>query len=156
MDKQLFYFVFPQSGETMAKEMNPLAVKDAAVKYLKTQNGVRGDICIIRDSRENVIAMGYVSDSMKVSFFTGDETVNGIKPTGSRDCDGTPVYEHDLLRCEKTGSIFEVVWNQDNTSFSLVDTEFPVLYPANTLGRMLHNRHLKVVGNKFDRKGGSR
>lgn len=82
MNKQLFYFVFPQSGETITKEMNPLAVKDAAVKYLKTQNEVRGDICIIKDSRENVIAMGYVSDSMKVSFFTEDETVNDIKPIG--------------------------------------------------------------------------
>lgn len=74
--------------------------------------------------------------------------------TGTRDCEGVPIYEHDLLRCKKTGSIFEVVWNQGNTSFSLVNTECPVLYPTNTLGRMLHNRHLKVVGNKFDKKGG--
>lgn len=73
--------------------------------------------------------------------------------TGAKDCDGTPIFEHDLLR-SKTGSIYEVVWNQGNTSFSLVNTEFPVLYPTNTLGRMLHNRHLKVVGNKFDKKGG--
>ena len=64
------------------------------------------------------------------------------------------IYEHDLLRqYEDTGSIYEVVWNQGNTSFSLVDTEHPVLYP-NTLGRMLRNRQLKVVGNKFDKKGG--
>ena len=82
MNKQLFYFVFPQSGETITKEMNPLAVKDAAVKYLKTQNEVRGDICIIKDSKENVVAMGYVSDMMKVSFFTEDETVHDIKPIG--------------------------------------------------------------------------
>lgn len=73
--------------------------------------------------------------------------------TGAKDCDGTPIFEHDLLR-SKTGSIYEVVWNQGNTSFSLVNTEFPVLYPTNTLGRMLHNRHLKIVGNKFDKKGG--
>lgn len=83
MNKQLFYFVFPQSGETITKEMNPLAVKDAAVKYLKTQNEVRGDICIVKDAKENVIAMGYVSDMMKVSFFTDeDETVSDIKPIG--------------------------------------------------------------------------
>ena len=68
--------------DTRSILINPLAVKDAAVKYLKTQNEVRGDICIIKDSRENVIAMGYVSDSMKVSFFTEDETVNDIKPIG--------------------------------------------------------------------------
>lgn len=38
--------------------------------------------CIIKDSKENVIAMGYVSDNMKISFFTEDETVNDIKPIG--------------------------------------------------------------------------
>lgn len=76
--------------------------------------------------------------------------------TGARDCDGWPIYEHDLLRCEKTGSIYEVVWNQGNTSFSLVDTEHPVLYPSNTLGRMLRNRQLKIVGNKFNKKGGEK
>lgn len=82
MNKKEFIFVFPQSGETITKEMNPLAVKDAAIKYLKTQNEVRGDICIIKDSKENVIAMGYVSDNMKISFFTEDETVHDIKPIG--------------------------------------------------------------------------
>ena len=82
MNKQEFIFVFPQSGETITKEMNPLAVKDAAIKYLKTQNEVRGDICIIKDSKDNVIAMGYVSDNMKISFFSEDETVNDIKPIG--------------------------------------------------------------------------
>lgn len=70
--------------------------------------------------------------------------------TGLKDCGGTPIYEHDLLRCEKSGSIFEVVWNQVNASFSLVDTEYPVLYPTNTLGRMWRNRKLKVVGNEFE------
>ena len=82
MNKQEFIFVFPQSGETITKEMNPLAVKYAAIKYLKTQNEVRGDICIIKDSKDNVIAMGYVSDNMKISFFTEDDTVNDIKPIG--------------------------------------------------------------------------
>ena len=75
--------------------------------------------------------------------------------TGARDCNGFPIYEHDLLRNEKTGSIYEVVWNQRNSSFSFVNTEHPVLYP-NTLGRMLRNRQLKVVGNKFDKKGGKK
>ena len=209
MNKQEFIFVFPQSGETITKKMNPLAVKDAAVKYLKMQNEVRGDICIIKNAHEDVVAMAYVSDMMKVSFFTEDESVNDIKTdrsnrgrrgemseinfkaklidtemwldckpyansqffsrgninptidtntlcqfTGARDCNGFPIYEHDLLRqYEDTGSIYEVVWNQGNTSFSLVDTEYPVLYP-NTLGRMLRNRQLKVIGNKFDKKGG--
>lgn len=72
--------------------------------------------------------------------------------TGSQDYEGTPIYEHDLLRSEKTDSTFEVVWNQGNSSFSLINTEVPVLYTTNTMGRMLHNRRLKVVGNKFDNK----
>ena len=75
--------------------------------------------------------------------------------TGAMDCNGLPIYEHDLLRCEKTGSIYEVVWNQRNTSFSFVNTECPVLYP-NTLGSILRNSRLKVIGNKFDKKGGEK
>lgn len=74
--------------------------------------------------------------------------------TGLKDCDGASIYEHDLLRSEKTDSTFEVVWNQGNTSFSLINIEYPVLYPSNTFGRMLHNRRLKVIGNKFDKEGG--
>lgn len=72
--------------------------------------------------------------------------------TGAKDCDGTSIYEHDLLRSEKTDSTYEVVWNQGNSSFSLINTEVPVLYPTNTMGRMLHNRRLKVIGNKFDKE----
>lgn len=71
--------------------------------------------------------------------------------TGLKDCDGTSIYEHDLLRSEKTDSTYEVVWNQGNSSFSLINTEVPVLYPTNTMGRMLHRR-LKVIGNKFDKE----
>lgn len=83
MKKQEFIFVFPQSGEMFTKKMNPLVVKDAAVKYLKMQNEIRGDICIIKNAHEDVVAMAYVSgDTMKVSFFTEDESVNDIKPIG--------------------------------------------------------------------------
>lgn len=75
--------------------------------------------------------------------------------TGLKDCDGTSIYEHDLLRSEKTDSTYEVVWNQGNSSFSLINTEVPVLYPTNTMGRMLHRR-FKVIGSKYDRKGGEK
>ena len=80
MKKQEFIFVFPQSGETITRFMNPLAVKDAVVKYLKVQNDVRGDICIIRNSLNEVVAMAYVSETMKISFFTEDDSVSDIKP----------------------------------------------------------------------------
>lgn len=75
--------------------------------------------------------------------------------TGLKDCKGNEIFEHDLLQSQETKAIYEVVWNQGNTSFSLVNTECPVLYP-NTLGGMLRNRRLKVVGNKFDRKEGKK
>ena len=80
MKKQEFIFVFPQSGETITRVMNPLAVKDAVVKYLKVQNEVRGDIWIIRNSLNEVVAMAYVSETMKISFFTEDDSVSDIKP----------------------------------------------------------------------------
>ena len=80
MKKQEFIFVFPQSGETITRVMNPLAVKDAVVKYLKVQNEVRGDICIIRNSLNEVVAMANVSETMKISFFTEDDSVSDIKP----------------------------------------------------------------------------
>ena len=70
--------------------------------------------------------------------------------TGLTDCKGNEILEHDLLQSQETKAIYEVVWNQGNTSFSLVNTECPVLY-SNTLGGMLRNRRLKVVGNKFDK-----
>lgn len=77
--------------------------------------------------------------------------------TGAQDCDGTPIYEHDLLRCKETGRVFEVVWNQRNTSFCIVAEDFPVLYP-NTLGEMLYRSILsyKVIGNKFNKEWGKK
>ena len=114
-------------------------------KAIRVRTGVWVDCSpIIRNSevfsnhKELGVVNSYLIDTNTLCQFTG-----------SRDCNGFPIYEHDLLRqYEDTGSIYEVVWNQGNTSFSLVDTEHPVLYP-NTLGSMLRNRRLKVVGNKF-------
>lgn len=79
------------------------------------------------------------------------DTATVCQFTGLKDCKGNEIWEHDLLQSQETKAIYEVVWNQGNTSFSLVNTECPVLYP-NTLGSMLRNRSLKVIGNKFDKK----
>ena len=119
-------------------------------KAIRVRTGVWVDCSpIIRNSevfnhKELGVVNSYLIDTNTICQFTG-----------ARDCDGFPIYEHDLLRCEKTGSIYEVVWNQRNTSFSFVNTEFPVLY-SNTLGSILRNSRLKVIGNKFDKKGGEK
>ena len=118
-------------------------------KAIRVRTGFWGDCSpIIRNSevvnhKDFGVVNSYLIDTNTLCQFTG-----------ARDCDGFHIYEHYLLRqYEDTGSIYEVVWNQGNTSFSLVDTEHPVLYPSNTLGRMLRTKQLKVIGNKFDKKG---
>lgn len=82
MKKQVFYFVFPESGETITKKMNPLEIKSAAINYLEKQGILRGDLCVIKDSKEEVIAVAY-ADEHKTRFFTEDEGIDieTIEPT---------------------------------------------------------------------------
>lgn len=78
MKKQEFTFVFPMSGDTTTKKLNPLAIKETAIRYLKGQSEIRGDVCIIKNSHKEVVAMAYLNEDMSVSFFTEDESVNDI------------------------------------------------------------------------------
>lgn len=78
MKKQIFRFVFPMAGETIEKKLNPLAIKETVVRYLERQNEIRGNICIVFDLHENVIAMAYISEDMRIAFFTEDESINDI------------------------------------------------------------------------------
>lgn len=78
MKKQEFVFAFPVAGETITKKLNPLAIKETAVSYLERQSEIRGDICVIFNSHKEVVAMAYLNEDMKVSFFTEDESVNDI------------------------------------------------------------------------------
>lgn len=92
MKKQKFTFLFPLSGETITKEFNLLAVKDATVKYLRKQSEVRGDICLVSDEKGEIIAMAHVDDNMKVKFFTEDDSLLDIKSIGdiSSEINGQP------------------------------------------------------------------
>lgn len=82
MKKKKFTFSFPMSGETITKEFNLLAVKDATVKYLRKQSEVRGDICLVSDEKGEIVAMAHIDDNMKVKFFTEDDSVSDIKAIG--------------------------------------------------------------------------
>lgn len=82
MKKQKFTFSFPMSGETITKEFNLLAVKDATVKYLRKQSEVRGDICLVSDEKGEIVAMAHIDEHMKVKFFTEDDSLSNIKAIG--------------------------------------------------------------------------
>lgn len=80
--KKRFTFHFPMTGETITRELNLLAVKDATIKYLRKQSEVRGDICLVSDEREEIVAMAHINDNMCVKFFTEDDSVSDIKAIG--------------------------------------------------------------------------
>lgn len=82
MKKQTFIFEFPKANATINIEANPLCVKSMAIQYLKNQDAVFGDICLIKDVNENVLAIACYAQADKniVKFFTEDESINGIKP----------------------------------------------------------------------------
>lgn len=82
MKKQTFTFQFPLSGETITRELNLLAVKDATIKYLRKQSEVRGDICLVSDEHGEIVAMAHIDEHMKVKFFTEDDSVSDIKAIG--------------------------------------------------------------------------
>lgn len=82
MKKQTFTFQFPLSGETITRELNLLAVKDATIKYLRKQSEVRGDICLVSDEKGEIVAMAHIDEHMKVKFFTEDDSVSDIKAIG--------------------------------------------------------------------------
>lgn len=92
MKKQKFTFSFPMSGETITKEFNLLAVKDATVKYLRKQSEVRDDICLVFDEKGEIVAMAHIDDNMKVKFFTEDDSLLDIKSIGdiSSEINGQP------------------------------------------------------------------
>lgn len=123
-----------------------MKIENIKFKAKSTLDGawVQGDLIHKEDGKIAILRNGFNVSEV--------DPLTVCQYTGAKDCDGTSIYKHDLLRSEKTDSTYEVVWNQGNSSFSLINTEDPVLYPTNTMGRMLHNRRLKVIGNKFDKE----
>ena len=124
-----------------------MKIENIKFKAKKTLDGkwIKGDLVHHKDS-DNV----WMTDFEKRLTSPIDPSTI-CQFTGLKDYKGNEIWEHDLLQSQETKAIYEVVWNQGKTSFSLVNTECPVLY-SNTLGGMLRNRRLKIVGNKFDEK----
>lgn len=81
MKKQIFIFEFPKANATINAEVSPLCVKGMAIQYLKKQDAVFGDLCLIKDDKGNVLAIACYAqeDSNVVKFFTEDESINNIK-----------------------------------------------------------------------------
>lgn len=78
-----------------------------------------------------------------------------ISPTGMRDSKNNEIYNGDFVEDEET--VYEVVWNQHQTSFWLSPiktkiNEDVLVYNLNnqTLGNGYSKRRdLKIIGNKF-------
>lgn len=92
MNKQTFTFHFPMSDETITRQMNLLAVKDATIEYLRKQSEVRGDICMVFSEQKELVAMAYINEDLQVSFFTEDTSICGIKTIGV-------ITQEDLKSC---------------------------------------------------------
>lgn len=81
MEKQTFFFEFPMTNATIKVSASPLYVKDLAITFLKRQDEVFGEMCVIKDSRQDTIAIACYaqSDSNEIKFFTEDSSVCSIK-----------------------------------------------------------------------------
>lgn len=69
--------------------------------------------------------------------------------TGQFDIYRNSIYEHDLIECEEADAVYEVVWDEGDASFNLINTQNAGLLPA-TLGNWLRLQSFKVIGNKFN------
>lgn len=53
MNKQKFTLEFPLTRTSIVVEVNPLSIRSIAIAYLKRQEISLGEICLIRDNRQN-------------------------------------------------------------------------------------------------------
>ena len=81
MEKQTFFFEFPMTNATIKVSESPLNIKDLSIAFLKRQDEVFGEMCVIKDNRHDTIAIACYAqgDSNEIKFFTEDRSVCSIK-----------------------------------------------------------------------------
>ena len=130
-----------------------MKIEDIKFKAKRLDNGEWIVGSLIR-STAGVKERTYIVDNFSSM---SDYSVVGVDPstvcqfTGLKDCEGKEVWDHDLLKSQGTGEIYEVSWSQREGCFIVKESVsgarlFSFLFAALTLFKF------KVIGNKFDDK----
>ena len=127
-----------------------MKIEDIKFKAKRLDNGewVKGDL---------VHSTSYVGISYPSDEFSDVPIVHRVNPstvcqfTGLKDCEGKDVWDHDLLKSQGSGVIYEVSWSQREGCFIFKESVsgaclLTFLCAALTLFKF------KVIGNKFDKK----
>ena len=130
-----------------------MEIEDIKFKAKRLDNGEWIFGSLIR-STAGVKERTYIVDNFSSM---SDYSVVGVDPstvcqfTGLKDCEGKEVWDHDLLKSQGSGVIYEVSWSQEEGGFIIKESVsgarlFTLLCDVLTLFK------LKVIGNKFDGK----
>lgn len=85
MKRQDYVLVFPMGmcgKKTINVRVNPLSIRAVVKQIIISQPLVFGCLCIIKDSKENVVGIAHQGKETKVKFYTeDDDIVEQIKGT---------------------------------------------------------------------------
>ena len=123
-----------------------MKIENIKFKAKKTLDGkwIKGDLVHHKDS-DNVWITDY---EKRLTSPIDPSTV--CQFTGTKDCKGNEIWEHDLLQSKETRAIYEVVW-YENGGFVIEDSVGGGCLPT-FVGSALRTIEFKVIGNKFDKK----
>lgn len=123
-----------------------MKVENIKFKAKKTLDGkwIKGDLVHHKDS-DNVWITDY---EKRLTSPVVPSTV--CQFTGTKDCKGNEIWEHDLLQSKETRAIYEVVW-YENGGFVIEDSVGGGCLPT-FVGSALRTIEFKVIGNKLDKK----
>lgn len=87
MTKENFTFKFPKGGECVTMLLSPFLVKDTAIAYVTKQNEARGDMCLITNTLDELVAIAYCDDHMTAHFFVEVRDAQAIPSLRNADFD---------------------------------------------------------------------